>query len=69
MSDSNDGRLRQAVRELAERCRRLRAQYQDRGLGEENTKASLIDPVLEALGWAIRDPDEVYREFRPTPRA
>jgi hypothetical protein len=34
-------------------------------LGEQNTKATLIDPVLEALGWDIRDPDEVHREFKP----
>jgi hypothetical protein len=26
----------------------------------------LIEPLLEALGWDIRDPDEVHREFRPT---
>lgn len=39
--------------------------FGDRRLGEQNTKASLIEPVLEALGWDIRDPDEVHREFRP----
>lgn len=39
--------------------------YRDRALGEQNTKASLIEPILEALGWDIRDPDEVHREFRP----
>lgn len=38
--------------------------YGGRRLGEQNTKASLIEPVLEALGWDIRDPDEVHREFR-----
>lgn len=42
--------------------------YGDRGLGEQNTKASMIEPILEALGWDIRDPDEVHREFRPTGR-
>src|SRR5262249_36421682 len=42
--------------------------FQERGLGEQNTKASLIEPVLEALGWAIRDPDEVHREYKPTPK-
>jgi hypothetical protein len=68
MSDPTNGPLRQTVRDLAEKCRRLRTQYQDRGLGEENTKASLINPMLKALGWAIDDPDEVYHEFRPTPK-
>ena len=38
--------------------------YQDRNIGEQNTKASLIEPVLEALGWDVRDPDEVFREFK-----
>lgn len=39
--------------------------FGDRGLGEQNTKASMIEPILEALGWDIRDPEEVHREFRP----
>ncbi|MCC7419345.1 MAG: hypothetical protein IT428_03585 [Planctomycetaceae bacterium] len=26
----------------------------------------MIEPILEALGWDIRDPDEVHREFKPT---
>lgn len=38
--------------------------YGGRKLGEQNTKASLIEPVIEALGWDIRDPDEVHREYR-----
>jgi predicted type IV restriction endonuclease len=42
--------------------------FRDRSLGEQNTKASLIEPVLEALGWDVRDPDEVHREFKPTTR-
>lgn len=39
--------------------------FRQNGLNEQNTKASLIEPILEALGWEIRDPDEVHREFRP----
>jgi hypothetical protein len=40
--------------------------YRDgsRTIGEENTKAGLIEPILEALGWDIHDPDEVCREYR-----
>jgi hypothetical protein len=26
----------------------------------------LIEPIREALGWDVRDPDEVHREFKPT---
>jgi hypothetical protein len=33
-------------------------------IGESNTKASLIEPVIAALGWDIHDPDEVCREYR-----
>jgi hypothetical protein len=68
MTDQNNGPLRRKIQELANQCRKLRALFQERGLGEENTKASLIEPMLEALGWAIRDPDEVFREFRPVPK-
>jgi predicted type IV restriction endonuclease len=68
MSDQESTRLTETVRALADKARRYRDQYRERGLGEANTKASLIEPVLEALGWDIRDPDEVYREFRPNPK-
>ena len=40
--------------------------YGGRALGEENTKQSLIVPVLGALGWDVHDPDVVHHEFRPT---
>ncbi len=62
MGDRPDGRLLTAIDSVVAKVRK----YQDRGLGEQNTKASLIEPVLEALGWDIRDPDEVHREFKPT---
>src|SRR5262245_66279344 len=62
MSDHETERLREAIKDAVGKIRK----YQDRTLGEQNTKASLIDPVLEALGWDVRDPDEVYREYKPT---
>ena len=40
----------------------------DRGIGEQNTKASLIDPIIEALGWDTRNWEEVHREFKAKPR-
>jgi hypothetical protein len=64
MSDQQTAKLQDAIRQRTALIQR----FQDRGLGEENTKASLIEPILEALGWAIRDPDEVHREFRSDPR-
>lgn len=33
-------------------------------LNEQNTKATLIEPVLRALGWDVEDVEEVQREFR-----
>lgn len=37
---------------------------QAKKIGEQNTKASLIEPVISALGWDNADPDEVHREYR-----
>ncbi|MCC6228470.1 MAG: hypothetical protein IT432_04505 [Phycisphaerales bacterium] len=52
--------LGSAIEVIAAKAKR----FGDRHLGEQNTKASLIEPLLEALGWDIRDPDEVHREYR-----
>jgi hypothetical protein len=60
MSEPKDAKVREAVRDVIAKIRR----YQDRSIGEQNTKASLIEPILEALGWDVRDPDEVFREFK-----
>ncbi len=60
MSEEPNAKVRDVVRDVVAKIRR----YQDRSIGEQNTKASLIEPVLEALGWDVRDPDEVFREFK-----
>jgi hypothetical protein len=36
-------------------------------IGEQNTKATLIEPILRALGWDLEDLDEVRREYRRRP--
>ncbi|MFF2326747.1 MULTISPECIES: hypothetical protein [unclassified Streptomyces] len=36
----------------------------ERRVGEQNTKAGLIEPVIAALGWDVLDPEEVHREYR-----
>jgi predicted type IV restriction endonuclease len=64
MTEKQGGKLRQAIEETVA----LIGRFQDRSLGEQNTKASLIEPILEALGWAVRDPDEVHREYKSNPR-
>lgn len=62
MTDQETNRIRQAIQETVPKIRR----FQDRAIGEQNTKASLIEPMLEALGWDVRDPDVVHREFKTT---
>ncbi len=37
-------------------------------IGEQNTKAALIEPLLAALGWDIEDIDEVSREYKRKPQ-
>ncbi len=44
-----------------------RYETQGRAVGEANTKAGLIEPILEGLGWDIQNPDEVHREYRRRP--
>jgi hypothetical protein len=60
MSQPPDSRLQQALAGIADKVRR----FQGRNLGEQNAKASLVEPLLEALGWDVRDPDEVDRELK-----
>src|ERR1700730_8834005 len=62
MTDRSNALLPEAIREVMSKLQR----FQGRSLGEQNTKASLVEPILEALGWDIRDPDEVQREYKPT---
>ncbi len=64
MSEPDHGTLTEAIKLAISKLKK----YQGRSLGEQNTKASLIEPILEALGWDVRDPDEVHREYKPTTR-
>ena len=43
------------------------AKYQRPGIGEQDTKAALIVPVLRALGWDVEDLEEVKLEYRRRP--
>lgn len=37
-------------------------------IGEQNTKAALIDPLLMAMGWELQEIDKVRREYRRKPQ-
>jgi len=53
----------EVVRLLRERI----ASYGGRLTGEQNTKATLIVPILRALGWDVEDLAEVQLEYRRKP--
>ena len=56
------------ILKLAEKIRRYRSEGIDTSLSEQDTKAVLVEPLLEIAGWAVRDPARVSREDRPTER-
>lgn len=62
-------RQRQNLREVLSKLRRKITQFRkaEMHLGETNTKATLIEPLLAALGWDVEDPEEVHREYRKQP--
>jgi hypothetical protein len=43
------------------------AKYEQQGIGEQDTKAALIVPVLRALGWDVEDLEDVKLEYRRRP--
>ena len=45
MTEQETSKLKQVVRTVVEKIQK----FQDRSLGEQNTKASLIEPIFEAL--------------------
>lgn len=52
-------KLIQAILAIRQKLPDLRKQ----GLKETPTRTIIIDPLLEALGWDVRDPDEVELEY------
>lgn len=57
-----DTKLAEAIRNVAERIDKARKH--NRGLTEEDTKVSLITPILRALSWDIENFQEVRFEYR-----
>ncbi len=52
-------KLVRAIEDLRAKLGRLRKHV----LKETPTRTIVIDPLLEALGWDVRDPDEVQLEY------
>ncbi len=54
------------MNKLVQEIERLRSKIdalRKHGLKETPTRTIVILPLLEALGWDVRDPDEVQEEF------
>ncbi len=66
MADSTRQTLTSVLPKLRKRIQK--AQNRKDSIGEQNTKAALIEPLLAALGWDIEDIDEVSREYRRKPQ-
>lgn len=43
------------------------ARHQRENIGEQDTKAALIVPILRALGWDVEDLEDVKLEYRRRP--
>lgn len=52
-------KLIQRIEEIRQKLHTLRRH----GLKETPTRTIILDPILEALGWNVRDPDEVLLEY------
>lgn len=52
-------KLIQTIEQILQRIPALRRH----SLNETQTRTSVIDPLLEALGWDVRDPDEVQLKY------
>lgn len=63
--DVGGGRLPEAVAAVRARISKYSS---SKNFNEENTKASLVVPILQALGWDTNDPDEVHWEYKAKPK-
>src|SRR5215211_3300976 len=66
MTNSTRQSLTSVLPKLRKRIKKI--QNRNENIGEQNTKAALIDPLLAALGWEVEDIDEVSREYRRKPQ-
>lgn len=62
MAELDRDALRQRITLLRRKIEKYRAKGE--GIGEENTKATLIAPLLESLGWDTTDWEVVRHEYK-----
>ena len=56
-----------AVRDVLPNIREFIARYRDMGITETDTRSSLINPMLNALGWRVGNLEQVRQEYRFQP--
>jgi predicted type IV restriction endonuclease len=52
------------LHEIVEQVRRKITRYGKSGVNEQNTKSTLIQPLLRVLGWDVEDLEDVHLEYR-----
>ena len=66
MTEQNRQKLLDALTKVRKRINQIRDRKE--AIGEQNTKSTLIDPILAALEWNLEELDEVCREYRRKPQ-
>jgi len=66
MTENDQERLLDALTRVRKRIEQVKVRRES--IGEENTKSTLIDPILTALGWDLQELEEVCREYRRKPQ-
>jgi len=66
MTEKDHEKLLDALLRVRKRIEQIKGRRES--IGEQNTKSTLIDPVLLALGWNLEELEEVCREFRRKPQ-
>jgi len=66
MTEKDQERLLDAFSRVRKRMEQVRARRES--IGEQNTKSTLIDPILTALRWDLEELEEVCREYRRKPQ-
>jgi len=66
MTEQNRARLLGTLSRVRKRIEQVKARRES--IGEQNTKSTLIDPILTALGWDLEELEEVCREFKRKPQ-